>query len=260
MYAATRDIDDTRTLHAALGTLKAKIVNLHQGLNQRYFLGMTEGEQQEKEPTLIHLIRKWKRQKQHHVETVRDKQGNLCTSTAEKLRVFVEHLRQKLADISIDQHAIQDLLDGVNVHLDVATHIGFQQSIMETELHMAVWRGKRNKAPGYDGVPTNFLQLLWPIIKDDLLQVINEMYLGGALPRMQTRGVVVCPQNTTAHVTRGISIADFTQFRCTIICTYNSKSYTTMANRVNTPQSVWRSGGQQYTGCIGGIKRNGRYG
>jgi hypothetical protein len=51
---------------------------------------------------------------------------------------------------------------------------------------------ERKKAPGYDGVPTDFLQLLWPIIKDDLLQVINEMYSDGALPRMQTRGVVVC--------------------------------------------------------------------
>jgi hypothetical protein len=76
MYAAIRDIDDTRTLHAALGTLKAKIVNLYQGPNQRYFLGATEGEQQQKEqPTLFHLIRKWKRQKQHHVETVRDEKG-----------------------------------------------------------------------------------------------------------------------------------------------------------------------------------------
>jgi hypothetical protein len=193
MYAAIRDIDDTRTLHAAPDTLKAKIVNIHKGSNQRYILGTTEGEQQEKEqPKLFHLIRKWKRQKQHHVETVRDEQGNLCTSTA----VFMEHLRQKLAEIAIDQHAIQDLLDGVNLYLDIATHIGLQQPIREAELHMAVWRGKRNKASGYDGVPTDFLQLLWPIIKNDLLQVINEMYLGGALPRMQTRGVVVCVPKT----------------------------------------------------------------
>jgi hypothetical protein len=98
MYAATRDIDDTRTLHAAHGTLKAKIVNLHQGQNQRYFLGTTEGEQQDKEqPMLFNLIRKWKRQKQHHVETVRDEQGNLCTSTAEKLRVFWNIYGKKLA-------------------------------------------------------------------------------------------------------------------------------------------------------------------
>jgi hypothetical protein len=48
MYAAIRDIDDTRILHAAIGTLKARIVNLHQGPNQRYFLSTTEGEQQEK--------------------------------------------------------------------------------------------------------------------------------------------------------------------------------------------------------------------
>jgi hypothetical protein len=110
---------------------------------------------------------------------------------------FVKHLRKILAEISIDQHAIKDLLDGMNAHLDVAAHIRFQQPITEAELRMAVWRGKRNKAPGYDGVPTDFLQLLWPIIKDDLLQVVNEMYLGEALPRMQTRGVVVCVPKTS---------------------------------------------------------------
>jgi hypothetical protein len=84
----------------------------------------------------------------------------------------------------------------VNVHLEVATHIGFQQPITEAELHLTVWRGKRNTAPGYDGVPKDFLQLMWPINKYDLLQVINEMYLSGALPRMQTRGVVVCVPET----------------------------------------------------------------
>jgi hypothetical protein len=112
-------------------------------------------------------------------------------------RVFtLEGARRKPAEVSIDQLAIQDLLDGVNLHLDVAAHIGLQQPRTEAELHMAVWRGKRNKAPGYDAVPTDFLQLLWPIIKDDLLQAINKMYLGGALPGMQTRGVVVCVPKT----------------------------------------------------------------
>jgi hypothetical protein len=71
MYAAIQDMDDKQVLHAALHVLKAKIMRLHKGPDQFYFLGATEWERQgEEQPTLFHLIRKWKRQKHHHVESM----------------------------------------------------------------------------------------------------------------------------------------------------------------------------------------------
>jgi hypothetical protein len=75
--------------------------------------------------------------------------------------------------------------------------MAFQQPITEDKLHVAVWCGKKNKAPGLNGVPTDIFQLAWTTIKDDLLQIINGMYMDGDLPLPQKMGVVVYVPKTT---------------------------------------------------------------
>jgi hypothetical protein len=85
-----------------------------------FFGAAEELEKGAERPTLYHLIRRWKRQKQHHIASVRDSQGFVCTSTTAKLRVFAEHLHLKCTRLDVDQAAIQHLLSGVHVRLDEA--------------------------------------------------------------------------------------------------------------------------------------------
>jgi hypothetical protein len=80
-------------------------------------------------------------------------------------------------------------LAGVHVRLPVEALVAFSLPITEVELNVAVHSGKRNKAPGLDGIPTDFFQLTWDITKTDILSLVNEMYQTDAL---QKRGVVVC--------------------------------------------------------------------
>jgi hypothetical protein len=57
---------------------------------------------------------------------------------------------------------------------------------------VAVRNGKRNKAPGIDGIPTDFFQLAWDAVKTDILGLVNDMYFTESLPALPKRGVVVC--------------------------------------------------------------------
>jgi hypothetical protein len=69
--------------------------------------------------------------------------------------------------------------------------MSFRLPVTEDDLWQAVNCGKKNKAPVNNGIPTEFYQLVWPVIKEDMLQVID-MYTSKTLPPIQTRGIIVC--------------------------------------------------------------------
>ena len=51
--------------------------------------------------------------------------------------------------------------------------------IILDDLHDAVRKGKRKNAPGPDGICLEFYKKMWDIIKNELLDTINIMYLEG---------------------------------------------------------------------------------
>jgi hypothetical protein len=59
------------------------------------------------------------------------------------------------------------------------------------ELHEAVKKGKPNKATGEDGIRQEFFKIMWDTIKNELLEVINQMYDSG-ITNNQKQGVTVC--------------------------------------------------------------------
>ena len=64
--------------------------------------------------------------------------------------------------------------------------------ILMDELHSAIKKGKQRKAPGPDGICHEFYKKFWDIIKHDLLDIINNMYLEGQVAEDQKHGNLVC--------------------------------------------------------------------
>jgi hypothetical protein len=119
------------------------------------------------------------------------------------LRTFTEHLRRKGDTIPVDKQAIHDILEGVKVKIATAAHTAFQLPITEGELHGAVMSGKKKKAPGFDGMCTNLLQVAWPTIGEDLLQIVNSMYTDKGIAPTQTKGVIVFVPKSNSPTTQG---------------------------------------------------------
>jgi hypothetical protein len=48
----------------------------------------------------------------------------------------------------------------------------------ENEVWEAVFQMKHNKAPGPDGFPTEFYQVFWSLIKNDLMPLFRDFHVG----------------------------------------------------------------------------------
>jgi hypothetical protein len=200
-------------------------------------------------PTLFHLIKTWKKQLSCHIGTISNGEGNMCSTPAEKLQAFVTHLRHKLTTVNVNPNAIQDLLMEVTVCMARDTQLYFHRPITEDELLVAVRNGKMNKAPGIDGIPTDFYRLAWSFIKDDLLLILNGMYINQELLSSQTQGIIVyIPKHS-----RPTTISDY---RMITLLNADVRLYARiLAARTLfiggvTPQSIWRSGRGYHVRCI----------
>jgi hypothetical protein len=60
------------------------------------------------------------------------------------------------------------------------------------EVREAVKKGKRHKSPGPDGICHEFLIKMWDVVKDDMTDVINNMYMEGSVSDSQKHGHIVC--------------------------------------------------------------------
>jgi hypothetical protein len=59
------------------------------------------------------------------------------------------------------------------------------------ELEMSVRQGKNVKAPGRVGISHDFLKRKLKTIRHDLLQIVNDMYVGEAILDSQKHGIIV---------------------------------------------------------------------
>jgi len=69
--------------------------------------------------------------------------------------------------------------------------------IMMGELEKAVRMGKPNKAPGCDGINTDFFKIMWDATKSDLLSILNDMFIEGKITDAQKKGLMVCVPKRT---------------------------------------------------------------
>jgi len=69
------------------------------------------------------------------------------------------------------------------------------------ELWKAVAQGKPRKAPVTDGIYLEFYRAAWDVFKDDLLQIMNCLFLNGLILDLQVQGQILCilkkPRPTT---------------------------------------------------------------
>jgi len=65
------------------------------------------------------------------------------------------------------------------------------------ELEEAIKMGKPNKAPGCDGISTEFFKIMWDTIKSDLLCIMNEMFIDWKITETQKKGLMVCVPKRT---------------------------------------------------------------
>ncbi|KAL2076888.1 hypothetical protein ACEWY4_027518 [Coilia grayii] len=124
------------------------------------------------------------------IHALRSDSGALLTETADiKQRAtgFYSELfkcesveDERLSDVFLS--GLPKLKKGSAEKLDGALTLG--------ELHAAVMGMANGRAPGLDGLPVEFYKVFWPVIGQDLLDVLNASVAGGKLPLSCRRAVL----------------------------------------------------------------------
>jgi hypothetical protein len=199
IYEIINKTTDNKQTSIALKRIKAQIVRLHNKELQSIFLDNNEQERiNEEEPTIYHIIKaKKKRQKARIITHIIDKHGMEQTNTYEILRTFTEYMRNKFEQIPINETSFREIVKQSQSHTTTEENEDLENPITENELLQAIRKGKPNKAPGCDGISQSFFNITWPIIKQDILDMINQQYTHGTTTAKQKQGIIVCIPKTT---------------------------------------------------------------
>jgi hypothetical protein len=88
--------------------------------------------------------------------------------------------------VSLMEEQIQNIPRVSNLENDILT-----AEFSEKEVKQAVFEMEHNSAPGPDGFPTEFYQVFWEVIKDDLMALFKEFH-NGTLPLFSLNfGIIV---------------------------------------------------------------------
>jgi len=199
IYDAIREQSSDETRNTTLKRLKAKIIRLNSTHYRALQVDVGEGDRLRGEgPSLHHLLQGRKRKKQRTILHTLDHNGALKTTTVDILRLFTEHMKQKYDRIPTSAESMRRLLEcELHTVLDGANEV-LEEPITIDELSHAVKQGKSNKAPGRDGICLEFYKKTWETTKQELLEIMNDMYREGQITDQQKHGIIVCVPKHTA--------------------------------------------------------------
>ena len=180
IYDFLQEPTQPREMNARLHQLKAKIIRLHNKRMQTITIDARDPKMYQGEnPSIFHLIQGRKRREARMIREIQDENGNMQTTTRGILNTFVRHMKWKYGPIHVEDAHVDQMVNAGNHQRTQTWSNILDMSITEEELHTAVHRGTGNKAPGNDGIGMEFFKKNWNIIKDEMLNMFNQMYSTG---------------------------------------------------------------------------------
>jgi len=89
--------------------------------------------------------------------------------------------------IQADTKSVTELMGNIRNKIQCEANQAMEAPILMGELETAVKMGRSNKAPGCDGINTDFFKIMWDTFKSDLLCILNEMLIEGKITDAQKK-------------------------------------------------------------------------
>jgi len=100
----------------------------------------------------------------------------------------------------MDKRIFQKLASCVKPRIPGDANTELDHPITMEEFLEAVKKWKRHKSPRPDGICHEFFKQMWDVVKNDTLDIVNNMYMQGAESDAQKYGHIVCLPKKVAPV------------------------------------------------------------
>jgi hypothetical protein len=102
------------------------------------------------------------------------------------------HLGAKYAPIVVDRREIRKLLAVQHKRMGSGAGDALRAPITADELRLALFRGRRDTAPGKDGIGVVSYTQMWDSLDCDIHKIFTKMFLDKEMTAGQKEGIIVC--------------------------------------------------------------------
>ena len=157
------------------------------------------------------------------------------------LKVFLSYFHAKFQPIQVDDGSLRRLANCTVKCVTPETCAATQEPITLEELHIATTQGKSHKSPGQGRICSEFFKTAWDVVKHDLLQIINLVYIEGKMTARQLQGLIVClPKETNSQYVEDYRPLALLNTDLQNIGSYHSEQTKTMYDRDTSSESTFR--------------------
>jgi len=137
-------------------------------------------------------LRRKKRQTDRAILQLQDENGCIQKPPEKIIQIIVTHLRRKYDTLTVEEEAITRMVGARPWTTRQEYQNILDRAIDLEEIKQVLQKIGRNKTPGSDGIGWEFYKTNWSIIKEDLHDLLNEMYTKNTVTAQQKHGLIVC--------------------------------------------------------------------
>ena len=126
--------------------------------------------------------------KKKHISELRNKTGEFKHETADIKEIAVDFYTELFREKKTKVQSTSKLLNNITKTISSDQRQSMDAIITEEELEKVVKKLQRAKSPGPDGIPAEFYQFFWPLIKDLYLSFINQVKVS-AFPKQKNESI-----------------------------------------------------------------------
>ena len=180
-------------MRAQLNNLKAKLVNLQHRKLQAVLLDTDQEDRIEGEtPSLYNVLQMKRRREERTITALQEEGGEIQITPAGIARTMTTYLKEKYNTIPVDKDSIQQILSILQTTRNQEDMDYLMQPFEESEIHEAIRTGRRRTAPGFEGIGRECYIHNWEMIKEDMCDVINQMFFEHCMTPKQKHGIIIC--------------------------------------------------------------------
>jgi hypothetical protein len=107
---------------------------------------------------------------------------------------------------------------------------------LESEMRAAIFQMEHNQAPSLDGFPSEFYQVFWDLIKDDLMALFADFHQGSLkLNRLNFGMIILLPKKKDAKVIKQYRLICLLNISFKIFMKVATNRLTTIAEKIISP-------------------------